>query len=142
MSVENEKKAQEIYTEFQVVEQHINQLQKQLEVVTHQLLELNATSNALDEFDKITVSKEIFVPLSSGIFAKADIKDTSELLVNVGANVVVKKDVATTKKLIEKQMEEIKRIQKQMIQELENMTHHAANLEMQLQSLISEGKSS
>ena len=129
----NEKKAQEIYMEFQMLEQHIKQLQKQLEVVTHQLIELNATNNSLDEFNKLSSGTEIFVPLSSGIFAKGILKENSELLVNVGANVVVKKDIPSTKKLIQNQMEEIKKIQKQLIEELEKMTNHAAQLEQQLQ---------
>ena len=135
---DKEKKAQEMYMEFQVIEQNINQMQKQLEVVTHQLIELNVTNNSLDEFKKISSDKEIFVPLSSGIFAKGVLKENSELLVNVGANVVVKKDIPSTKKLIQNQMEEIKKIQKQLIEELEKMTNHAAQLEQQLQGLMSE----
>ncbi len=138
MEESKEKKAQEMYMEFKVLEQHIKQLQSQLEAVTHQLIELHGTSNSLEEFKEIASENEIFVPLSSGIFAKASIKDTSELLVNVGANVAVKKDVNSTKKLIQNQIEEIKKIQKHMIGELEKMTNHAANLEKQLQALISE----
>ena len=136
---DKEKKVQEMYMEFQVLEQHIRQLQKQLEAVTQQLIELTITSSSLDEFNKIKQGKEIFVPLSSGIFAKAGIKDTSGLLVNVGANVVVQKDVASTKKLIQKQMEEIKKIQEQMVGELEKLTSHAAQLEMNLQGMVSQG---
>lgn len=136
---EKEKKAQEMYMEFQVLEQHIKQLQGQLGITTNQLIELNTTKNSLEEFNKINTEKEVFVPLSSGIFAKAKIKDTSELLVNVGANVVVKKGVDSAKRLIQNQIEEIKKIQRQMIDSLEKMTARAAQLEMQLQSLISEG---
>ena len=139
MTEEKEKKVQEMYMEFKMLDQYIKQLQSQLEMITHQLIELNATNNSLNEFDKLSAGKELFVPLSSGIFAKASIKDTSELLVNVGANVAVKKDVASTKKIIQKQMEEIKKIQKQMINDLEKMTNHAAQLERQLQGMVSEG---
>ncbi len=134
-----EKKMQELYMEFQMLDQHIKQLQKQLEMITHQLIDLNVTSNSLDEFNKIEEGKEIFVPLSSGIFAKASIRDTSELLVNVGANVAVRKDVASTKRLIQNQIEEIKKIQKQMAEELDRLVEHAAQLEMQLQKTASEG---
>ena len=133
---EKDKKAQEMYMQFQAVEGHISQFQKQLEMVTHQLIELNSTNNSLDEFSKVNTGKEIFVPLSSGIFARAAITDTSELLVNVGANVVVKKNIASAKKLIQDQIEQIKKIQKQVIEELEKLTNHAAQLEMQLQSLV------
>jgi prefoldin alpha subunit len=90
--------------EFKMLDQYIKQLQSQLEMITHQLIELNATSNSLNEFNNLSAGKEMFVPLSSGIFAKASIKDTSELLVNVGANVAVKKDVNSTKKLIQKRL--------------------------------------
>ncbi|MBI2659140.1 prefoldin subunit alpha [Candidatus Woesearchaeota archaeon] len=135
---QKEKKVQEMYMEFKMLDNYIKQLQSQLEMVTHQLIELNSTNSSLNEFAKLDAGKEIFVPLSSGIFAKASIKDTSKLLVNVGANVAVKKDIESTKKLIEKQMEEIKKIQKQMANDLEKMTHHAAQLEMKLQGMASE----
>ena len=142
MAEEKEKKAQEMYMEFQMIDQHVKQLQKQLEMVTNQLIELASTNNSLEEFKKIEIGKEIFVPLSSGIFVKAGIKDTSELLVNIGANVAVKKDISSTKKLIHNQIEELEKIQKQMINDLEKMTNHAAQLEMNLQNLMSEGQSS
>src|SRR3989338_11646392 len=135
---QKEKKVQEMYMEFKMLDNYIKQLQSQLEMITHQLIELNATNSSLNEFAKLDAGKEIFVPLSSGIFAEASIKDTSKLLVNVGANVAVRKDIDSTKKLIEKQMEEIKKIQKQMVNDLEKMTHHAAQLEMKLQGMASE----
>ena len=138
MEQSKEKKAQEMYMEFKAIEQHIKQLQQQLEAVTNQLIELHGTGSSLEELRKIYSGKEIFVPLSSGIFAKARVQDTSELLVNVGAGVAVKKDVASTKKLIQNQIEEIKKIQKHMIEELEKMTSHAAGIESQLQSLVSQ----
>lgn len=134
---EKEKKAQELYVEFQALEQHIKQLQKQLEVVTHQLIDLNATNQSLGDFKKQESGKEIFVPLSSGIFAKASIMNTSELLVNVGANVALIKDVDSTKRLIQKQIDDMKKIQKQMVDELEKMTNHAVSLERQLQEFVS-----
>ena len=135
---DREKKAQEMYMQFQMLDQNIKQLQRQFEIIANQLIELSVTSSSLDEFNKIDNGKEVFVPLSSGIFAKANIKDTSELLVNVGANVVVKKNISSTKKLIEDQMEEVKKVQKQMADELNRMINQAAQVEGQLQSLIQE----
>ena len=139
MPQNKEQKVQELYMEFQMLDQHIKQIQKQLEAVTQQMIELTVTTNSLDEFNAIKPGKEIFVPLSSGIFAKASITSNSELLVNVGANVVVQKNVDSTKKLIQRQMEEVKKVQHQMVDELEKMTHRAAQLEMQLQGIASQG---
>ena len=135
---DKEKKAQEMYVEFQMLAQHIKQLQKQLQSFTQQLMEFEATNMNLEDLQKVSSGKQIFVPLSSGIFAKATINDTSEFLVNVGANVIVQKDVASTKKLISNQIEEIKKLQKRMIDDLERMTDKAAKIEEELQSLISK----
>jgi|SRR3989344_2751265 len=135
---EKEQKMQELYLEYQSLEQQIRQLQNQLESLTQQMLELSSTSSSLDEFKSVQAGKEVFVPLSSGIFAKATIQDTSELLVNVGANVVVKKDVQSTKKLLQNQVEEIRKVQKRMISELEAMASRAAKLETELQNLAGQ----
>ena len=137
MEENKEEKAREMFMEFQALEQHIKQLQKQLELVTSQMIDLTATNSSLDEFANVDIKKEVFVPLNSGIFAKASIINTQELLVNVGANVAVKKDVASTKKLISKQIDEIRKIQRQMIDELEKMTTRAAELEAIIQGLVS-----
>jgi len=139
MADAKEKKAQELYMEFQMIDKRIKQLQQQLELLTSQLIELNVTSSMLDDFKKIESGKSIFVPLSSGIFAKASITDTSEVLVNVGANIAVKKDIPSTKKIIQNQIEEMKKVQHQMVDDLEKMTDRAANLERQLHGIVSEG---
>ena len=133
---EKEKKAQEMYMQFQMIDQQIKQLERQLEIVTHQLMELSTTSSSLDDFEKVSVGKEVLVPLSAGIFAKASLKETSKLLVNVGANVVVTKDVPSTKKLIQRQIDEIRNIHNQLMSEMDKLTGHAAQLEMQLQEIM------
>ncbi|HLC50162.1 MAG TPA: prefoldin subunit alpha [Candidatus Nanoarchaeia archaeon] len=132
----NEKKAQEIYMEYQMLEQGIKQLQKQLEMVTQQIMEVASTSSSLDDFKKTKEGTEILVPVSSGIFARASLKDSSELLVNVGSGVVVKKTVEDAKKLLEGQLNEMQKVQKHMVDELEKMANKAESLEKQLQSMM------
>ncbi len=138
MAEDKETKTQEMYMEFQALDQRIKQIQKQLEMLTNQIMEMTGTSNSLEEFDKIKKDKEIFVPLSSGIFAKATLKESSELLVNVGANTVVTKNPSSAKKLINNQIEEMKNLHRRMVEDLEKMAERAGNLEMQLQKLVSE----
>lgn len=135
---EKEEKLRELYVEYQALEQHIKQVHKQLEALTSQLLEAHSTYNSLEEFAKIKKDQEIFVPLSSGIFAKASAKDSSELLVNVGAGIVVSKDQASTKKLVSGQIDEMKKLHQKMVEELEKLTEKSTALELQLQSLANE----
>lgn len=135
---EKEKQAQEMYMEYQVLDQRIKQLQKQLELIMQQIMEANSTSRSLDEFKGIKEGTEILVPLTSGIFAKASLKDPSELLVNVGAGTVVAKDISSAKKLISSQVEEMQKVQQKMSDDLEKMMENAGQLETELQKMVSE----
>ncbi len=133
---QNEKQAQEIYMEYQMLDQHIKKMQAQLEAITNQLMEATSTNNAIDELDSIKSGREIFVPISSGIFVKAEIKSTSDLLVNVGAGAVVQKDRASAKKLVQDQIEEMKKIHTRMVNELEKMAARAGEIEQALQKIM------
>ena len=133
---DKEKQAQEMYMEYQMLDQHIKKMQAQLEAITNQLMEATSTNNAIDELDKIKSGKEIFVPISSGIFVKATIKETSDLLVNVGAGAVVQKDRASAKKLVQTQIEEMKKIHERMVNELEKMAGRAGEIEQALQKIM------
>lgn len=133
---DKEKQAQEMYMEYQMLDQSIKKMQAQLEAITNQLMEAASTNNAIDELDKIKSGREIFVPISSGIFIKATIKETSDLLVNVGAGAVVQKGRASAKKLVQTQIEEMKKIHERMVSELEKMAGRAGEIEQALQKTM------
>lgn len=94
----------------------------------------------MDEIKKVKQGSEILVPLSSGIFAKASLKDNDGLLVNVGANTIVKKSVSDTKKLIEKQSSEVRKLQEQMLEQLQKAAAAAESSEKELQKLVEESQ--
>jgi len=125
----NEQNLKEAYMEYQMIEQQTKQFHRQLEAVAQQLMEMNSTIISLEEFGKLKPQKEIFVPINSGIFAKARLENAEELLVNVGAGIVVAKDIPSTKKIISAQVEELKQVQKRMIEELESLASKAAQIE-------------
>ena len=136
MQETNEQAMQEIYMKFQMMDKKIKNIQQQLEAVTQNLVELTVTLNSLEDFSQADLKKEVLIPLNAGIYAKANLRSNSELLVNVGANVVVEKDVPSTKKLIQGQIEEVRNVQNELLSELERLTSQAANLETQLQSMV------
>ena len=138
ITMENEKKAQELYMQLQMIQENAKQIYKQLQMAESQLMELVMTIQSLDEFRQIKEKTEIFVPLNSGIFAKAELKNADELLVNVGANVAVKKDISSTKKLVERQLEQLRDIRERMASDLKKLTMQGGMIEEELQKLVSQ----
>ncbi|HJO02259.1 MAG: prefoldin subunit alpha [Candidatus Woesearchaeota archaeon] len=137
---EKEEKLQKLYMEFQVLEQQIKQLEKQNTMLNNQLMELMMTNQGLEDTKKIKEGTEILTPLSSGIYAKAQLKDSKNLIVNVGSSITVVKDVNSAKKMIEDQIEEIKKLQENLVDQLQTQTTKAASLEQEINTIASEIK--
>jgi len=135
-----EEELQKLYLEFQIIEQQIRQLENQSAAINSQLIELMATHQGLEDIKKTKEGSKILVPLSSGIYAKAELKDNKNLIVNVGSNVASVKDVDSTKKLIEDQIDEINKLQEDLMKQLQHYTAKASVLEQEINDIVSSIK--
>ena len=132
-----EEKLQKLYVEFQMLSQHIKQLEEKTTALNNQLMDLAVTNQSLEDMKKLKQGTEILVPLSNGIYTKAEIKDSKNVIVNVGSNVTTVKDIDSTKKLIEAQIEDVKNLHERLVNELQNNTSKAAILEEQINNIAS-----
>jgi len=133
---ENQKELQKMYLELQFLDEQMKQIQKQITMLDEQLVELNNTIQALDDFNKTAIGANILVPLSPGVFANAELKDNKELLVNVGSNIVVKKNVDETKELLKKRLDNIKQYRDLILAEMQKINLQAVNLDQEINKKI------
>ena len=122
--------------ELQMVSNHLKQLRQQQELLSQQTLEISQAMLGLDEFSQSKKESVMFVPLSSGIFVKAKVSDTSGVLMNVGAGVCVVKDVPSAKNLMQKQLEDSAKLSEKIAFQLERFSKKAMGLQGQLQALV------
>ena len=135
---EQEEKVQKLYIEFQLLNQQIQQLEKQNEALNSNLMELIMTSQSLDDLKDIKEKTEILVPVSAGIHAKAEIKDCKSFVVNVGANVALVKDLKSTKEIIKNQIVEIRGLQESLVEQLQERVAKASSMEQEINQIASE----
>lgn len=136
MAEENEEKMQELYVEFQMLNQHLKQLSQQQEMLAQQVVEMNASIQGLEEFSKAEEGSEMFVPLSAGIFAKVKVVDAKNLLMNVGAGVCVVKDVPRAKELMKKQLVDSDQLSQKIERQMEKFSKKASDVQRELQALL------
>lgn len=134
----NTQELQQKYMKLQTNNQQLQQLQQQLQAVQNQLVEVQTILLALDDIAKTEVGKEMFVPLSSGIFVKAEIKDNKMLKVNVGSNTVVEKSVQDTKALLDRQILDLNKLNEELTSQYAKVVSDAEKLQLELQSLASK----
>ncbi len=135
---ESEEKLQKLYLEFQILEQQIKQLEKQGNTLKNHLLELVSTSQSLEDMKQVEEKAEILVPISTGIYAKAELKDKNRFIVNVGANIAISKDIESTKKIIVGQIKEISEVHEKVDNELQQHIQKAASMEEEINKAASE----
>lgn len=132
---EIEKELERKYTELQNIGQQMKQMQRQIMLLNNQLMELTSLHQSLNDFKDIKEGTNIMITLGNGIYANAELKDSKDLLVNIGAGVVVKKDVASTGLLVHQQAEEIKQVHEQMMAELKGLYEQANSMEEEMNKL-------
>ncbi|MBI4140561.1 prefoldin subunit alpha [Candidatus Woesearchaeota archaeon] len=133
---ENEKQLQEKYLEFQLLERQMKQVQEHLEQIGQQITEMLVLQQNLGEMKNVAVGKELFVPLGSGVFVNAALKDNKEVLVNVGAGVVVKKSCGDAAAILEQHIGDLRSAQEERAHLLDELSHRAGSIEQELAGLV------
>ena len=128
----------EKYMEYQVLEQQVKQVEEQNQTLQKQIEDLNGIKEAIESMEKTKIGSELFVPISAGIFIKAEIKQNNELLVNVGDNVVVPKSIKDAITLVEKQEKEIQKYKETMASNHAMLMLHQQQLEAELYAMTKD----
>ena len=106
-----EEEMQQKIVLYQLLHKHLEELKQQSVMLEQRFMEFEATKQALGDFKGVNDS-ELLVPLGSGCYAKSKAVASSELLVNIGANLMVKKPISDTVKLLEERTKEIQELSK------------------------------
>lgn len=110
---------QDKYQQMQILDYQIKQLQKVMESIDSQLVEMDNTIKALKEFEKLENDSEILFPVANGIFAKGKLTDNKLLRINIGSDVVVEKSVDETVKMMQTQLIDIENYKTEVVIQLQ-----------------------
>ena len=130
-----EKEIQQKYLELQLMDQQIKQIQKNIDLIENQIIELESVNQSLEELGNVKPGTEILVPVSGGVFAKAELKDNKNLVVNVGARTSVKKTIPQTRKMITEQINEIAGTRDELLLQLQQSVKKAQQIQQELEEL-------
>lgn len=103
---EEEKRAAQL--DYQMLQEQIKQLNKELAVFDQQMRTMQVLSKNLDDIKMARKDSEMFSELGSGVFVRTALKDTDEVLVNVGASVAVRKKVDDAKRMVDEQVMQLR----------------------------------
>lgn len=129
---------QEKYIEMQLLKQQINALVEQKQQLDERLFELKTTIDALNKMDTIKKGEEIWSQIGSGTFVKSDIKDTENVLVAVGAGVVISEKRPKAITILEHRAKELETLTNEIVTQANDYLVRASHLEPELEKLVKE----
>lgn len=118
--------------ELKMIDYQLRQLQGQLQQLDNDLMEIEMIRTNLDDLKNSKKGSEILAPIANGLFVRADLKENDEVLVNVGGNVTVKKNVEESKGILKERIEEVSKIRKELLEAMEKLGKQAMVMEEEL----------
>lgn len=132
MAEKNEEFQQKLY-QYQLLEAQSEALEEELEKIVEEIRELENSKQTLKELQDLKEKSEIALPLGSGSFAFGSLNNVKEVLINLGANVVVKKPIEEAVEVLEGRKEEIKDVRKTIKENMKRVNQNLQNLSVELQ---------
>jgi len=131
----NKKIMQQKLLEYQLLQQHIENLQQQLQFLNQQVIEIAKLNEDLSSLENSKQGKEIFSQLGPGIYVKADLKESKNVLFNIGSGILVNKTVKEANSLLGKQQEEIFRSITELEEQFKKVFDRVQELQEEIKSL-------
>ncbi len=135
---ELKKDLEKTYIELQVMKQQLEAFLEEKNALNDKITELANTINAIKKIGKIKEKNEIWSPLGSGAFIKSDIKGVNKILVSVGAGVIATKTRTDAIKLLQKRSEELTKIDKEIMKNIDMFVKAIEKKENELQKIANK----
>ena len=107
MAEKDEEELQKTLMQLESGRRQLDSIAKQAQMVESALLEVNATIQALNALAEVKDGTEILVNLGANTFAKASLKEKDKILIGVGACMSVEKSRADAVKSLEGRRDEL-----------------------------------
>lgn len=128
----SQKELQEKMFRYQTLEENFNQLNQRRELFTMKLIEIEQTKQAIDELEKSKVD-DVFVPLGSSVFLPGKANKKERMILGIGSDIVVEKEMGEVKKTLEERKKTIEN-------GLENVQTNMVRIAQEMQKIQSEAE--
>lgn len=129
------KELQTKYIQLQLMKQQISAFVEEKNLIDEKVSELVSAVNTLNKLKDVKKSSEIWSQLGGSVFVRSDIKDVEQVLISVGAGVVLKKQRAEAIGILQSRLEELTNLDRNIVAELRKFSEQAESLEAEVQQL-------
>src|SRR3989338_2909447 len=134
-AVAEQQELQEKFIQLQVMKQQAQSYLEEKQKVDSALTELTMTLEAMKKLKGAKKDNEIWPTLGSGAFITGEITDISNIMIGVGAGIVVKKSLAEATEVMEKRVADMRKVDGELMGELTGIVETIQTLEPEVEKL-------
>jgi len=136
LSQQQLEQLQKSYMEMQTLDQQARHATRQLQVLDQQVAEIHEMVQNVLSLSAEKPGTKMFVPIATGVFAPAMLEKGGELLVNVGAGVVVPKSAQQVRHMLETQSSRVEAAREELTQHIDAIGKQSRAVEERLRTLV------
>lgn len=135
---DHQEELQTKYIQLQLMKQQLKALVEERNIIMERVNEMVISIDALQTLDSVKKEDEMWSSIGSSTFVRSDIKDTENVLVSIGAGIVVKETRARAIEILDGRMNELKKIDSEFIAEITKFAQAIEILEPEVEKLAEE----
>ncbi len=136
-------KDEELARYLSLIEQYkeqINTLEMQSSYIQSAVLDYNKAKITLENLKKTEKDKDILLPIGGSTFINANLKNSSNVLFDIGAGIITEKKTEDAIKKIDKKIEELQSTQEKISAVIQNLQNNSTEVSAKAQKLLSESE--
>ena len=137
-----EEELRRLSMEMRYLEQTADALQQRISMVNAALTDINYANMTLDGIEKEKESSEMLVPIGASSYIKVKLADTNKVIIGVGAGVSVEKTLSEAKVTLKERLDELEKTMHAAQQQLSQVADRINSGRSRLETLLAtrEGK--
>ena len=118
--------------------EQINQLEMQSQYVQAAINDYSKAKITLENVEKTEKGTDVLLPIGGGALIEASVKNTDNVLFNIGADIVIQKNIESAVKKIEEKIESLQKSQEKIVDTIQRLQMEATQISEKAQKLMSE----
>lgn len=119
---------------FQLLQAHLQELQRRQEMLAERLAELARTRAAFEELKTVKAGDAAMVPLGGENFISGKITDTKSVLVSIGGGVAIRKSADGAAEILDSRINEMEKIADELGAEASATVSQLTRLQSELEA--------
>lgn len=142
MSV-NEDVLRRLVMELQILQETADNIQQRIGLTYAAINELQIAHNTLKGIKKEKNGSSLLIPIGGGSYVKGKLEDSEKLIVGIGANVAVEKNIGEAQEAFQTRLLRLEKVRDSLQKQLEEIVTKITNTRTHFQTLseqLQEGK--